>query len=345
MRKTELALLGATCVVGGLAAAAGDGAPAISSETAQLKYRQDKDWEIVLPNETWTPVGSSIAFEGQDVEFVARRAGELKLEIDTNGDGAVDADVRGLRGVVDLRGKLANGERYVWSFRMRSVEGSWSFAPSGSMVGKLHGVPIEIIDQNNNGVWNELGVDAMTVAASKGASFLSRIVNLDGDLFEIEVAADGSEVTATPWSGASGVLDLRSEFESRGDLLSAVVTLGDTSFNVANRNGLRVPVGQYEFAYGFLAKGLETAEMAGGRMVPLIVRENETHVVEWGGPLVAEFDYSLNGETVTVASDLQFFGSAGEEYTRFQPDAKSPKILVLDKESGELLDSGRFAGC
>ena len=53
----------------------------------------------------------------------------------------------------------------------------------------------------------ELYYDAMTVGASKGASFLSEVVSLDGRLYRLEVAADGTDAAVTPWEGESGKLD------------------------------------------------------------------------------------------------------------------------------------------
>ena len=55
------------------------------------------------------------------------------------------------------------------------------------MVGSVEGVPVQLIDQNNNGVFNEIGIDAMVVGSGKSAAFLSKIVNLKGQLFEFEV--------------------------------------------------------------------------------------------------------------------------------------------------------------
>ena len=43
--------------------------------------------------------------------------------------------------------------------------------------------------------------------------------------------------------------------------------------------------------------------------------------------------------------NVSFYGTAGEEYHSFWPEAKSPKIIVTDKKTRKELTSGRFGGC
>ncbi len=317
-----------------------------SSETTSLSHKQLKDWNIILPNERWTSVEGAILIAGQAEGFLTERTGELKLEVDTNADGQLDAVVRGSSGVLKLRGRTEDGRRFTYAVRFQGASSGWKFASGGVMSGKLNGVTVRFIDQNNNGIWNEVGVDAMTVGASKGASFLSSKLSLGGELFELELTADGTQATITPWKGESGVLNLVGDFTCRGKLVSAVVNGEGTSFNLASaRGGLRIPVGRYEFVFGYAVKGEESVEISVGRMTPLMVSADTKRKIEWGGPIAAEVTYRRSRDTLTVDKGLRYFGSAGEEYTRFQPDAKSPKIMIRDAKTGKLIDSGRFAGC
>jgi hypothetical protein len=270
----------------------------------------------------------------------------MALEIDTNGDGRVDDKIKGDSGYAKLRGKTENGERFSYAVRFKFDRG-YKWASSGAMVGKLKGFTFSVIDQNGNGTYDDYGVDAMVIGATDAASFLSKVVNLGGELYELEISEDGQDVQLSPFEGETGILNLASDYDSRGDLVAAVVKLGrDVSFNLAgHKSGLRVPAGKYDFHSGFTRKGLETAQIARGKSRPMPVEAGKSFTLEWGGPVVAEFDYRVKDETITVKPNVQFYGAGGEEYVRFQPDAKSPKILVKDRTTGKLLDSGRFGGC
>jgi hypothetical protein len=326
------------------------GASEVSEEStsAKLSFQAYPKWSFILPRETWKRADPycGVAHAGDADGFLADQTGPMALEIDTNGDGRLDDKIKGAFGYAKLRGKNEDGERFAYAVRFKFDRG-YKWASAGAMVGKLKGITFRVIDQNGNGTYNEFGVDAMVVGATDAASFLSKVVNLDGDLYELEISEDGHDVQLRPFSGETGILNLDGEYESRGDLVAAIVRLGkDVSFNVAGHaNGLRVPEGKYDFHSGYTRKGLETAVIGRGKSRPMPVEAGESYTLEWGGPLVAEFDYHVSGETITVKPNVQFYGSGGEEYVRFQPDAKSPKILVKDRITGKLLDSGRFGGC
>jgi hypothetical protein len=216
------------------------------------------------------------------------------------------------------------------------------------MAGSIEGVAIQIIDQNNNGIYNEVGVDAMVVGAGRAASFLSRVVNLKGKLFELDVDAAGSTVKTKPYAGASGTLSVRNGLRLLGDLHAAVVSdaTKTVSFEVAGAtDGLRVPVGAYTFSGGFASKGGDTAKLRAGRMKPLVVEDGHTASMRWGAPLVAEFDYTRAGDSVTVQPKVMFLGRGGEEWHTLLPDAKSPKLMFYDKDNDKLIASKRFEGC
>ncbi|MCP3915895.1 MAG: hypothetical protein GY711_10090 [bacterium] len=341
--------LAASIAVAGLAVAlpGDDEAPQDTAvrQTVSLKYRALKNFDSVLPRETWTNVTDRIAIgDGFDVH----QQGPLKLRVDTNGDGKLDADVKGNSGYLRLVGKTDDGETFAYGTRFKITGDHYSFAASGAMCGKLNGISIQVIDQNNNGIYNDFGQDALVVGRAKGATFLSRVVNADGELFQIELSEDGSELSYEPFEGETATLDMTGSHDSRGKLVSAVISNrgGEHHFNVARERGaMQVPAGDYRFVFGFLKKGEETAQVRTGKMGPLKLAAGSEREVEWGGPVVAEFDYDVRDETITVRPNVAFYGSAGEEYHTFKPDAKSPKIIVSDKKSRKIYLEGRFGGC
>jgi hypothetical protein len=316
--------------------------------TATLTYQPCEDWAFILPKETWLSAKDAcgIPHAGGASGFACERTGEMALEVDTNGDGKYDERVKGAGGFAKLRGKDAEGNAIQYAVRFKFQDGGYVWSPSGVLSGKIKGQLLRLVDQNGNGEYDDYGVDAMILGASDAACFLSRVVNIDGELYSFEVDAKGTEAKVSPFAGESGELDLASKFQSKGTLISAVVQSGETSFNVADaKSGLKVPVGTYELVAGFVEKQGETCWIKKGKSRSIEVTGGSDVVVAWGGPVVAEFDYKVDGEEIRVPPEVHFYGQTGEEYHSFRPEAKSPKILVTDKATGKLVASGRFGGC
>ncbi len=341
MRIAKATALGSLALTAGLAAQ-----EAATDLAADMSYKAAKKWSIILPEETWSEVDGGIKVAHQNGDsFSAYEDGlALALNVDTNGDGKPDKTVKGAKGYLVLKGKDADGNSMSYAVRFKAKGKKYSYASSGMMRGRLNGETIMLIDQNNNGVYNEVGVDAMVVGKAKSAHYLSKIVNLKGDLFELTVSADGKKIEATPFAGESGVLNLKKDFKSKGKLTAAVVKSsdGNSSFNLVGGD-LRVPQGSYTLAFGLVEKANETVKIKNGKMAAIEVNPSRTTQVAWGGPLMADFAFTRKGEAVNIQPNaLHYYGKAGEEYHDFLPQGASPKFLVYDERKKKLLKSGRF---
>jgi hypothetical protein len=334
--------------------AALSGVVALSAANAQsestLRYRAMPSFDVLLPAEAWRPGTDGIAIPHRGGSTFATAVEGLSVSIDTDGDGRIETTKKGSTAYVVLNGKRADGEEFAYAVRLRlsAAGGSYAYSASGAMVGALEGVPVQVIDQNNNGVFNEVGIDAMVIGQGRAAGFLSKVVSLKGELYELELAATGSKATTRPYSGPSGTIDVRGGLKLLGDLEAAVVTnpARTLSFEVAgSANGLRVPVGEYIFSAGFARKSGETAKLAAGKMKPMVVADGAKTMPQWGAPLMAEFGFRRTGEDLTVQPNVAFLGRAGEHWHTILPDAKSPKLMFYDKDSGRLLATKRFEGC
>lgn len=318
-------------------------------DTSSLSYKPVQKWKYITPSEGWKPVtsGIPIAHEGGS-SFIAEVDGHA-LAVDTNGDGKVDNKVKGLGGFLRLRAKDAQGQKFMYAVRFRKSGAAWQYATSGYMRGKVKGTDIALIDLNGNGIYNEVGVDGMVIGRGDGASFLSTVANLSGDLYEIAVTADGSSVTVKPFEGETGTLDARSELNIKGRLKAAIVSdsSGKYSFDLSDhKSGLKVPAGSYTLVSGYAEAGAENVKMRGGRMAAVKVVPGETTKIEWGAEVNAEFAFARSGEKITIEpSTLKFFDRAGVEWFDWQPQGSSPKFLVKDAKTGREIDSGRFGGC
>lgn len=344
-----------TCPCVGLAAALLWGVaaspPALAQEAggweeATLKHRAMEDFQIVLPDAkgAWKNLGGSLTVHG--VEFPVEVQGDLKFEIDSNGDETVDTAVKGNAGFVELTGKDADGALFRYAVRFRN-EGAkkWSWAPAHVMQGKVRGNVMSFIDRNGNGRYDDLGQDAYTLGSERGAAYLSNVVNIGGELFELEVDKTGATAKTRPYTGPTGILSASLPAEIKGSLVAAVFTNGASSFNLAGQSkGVKVPAGKYTFASGHVERGGESAAMSKGRMEPVEVAADASVTIEWGGPLVGEIDDpTVTKDKVTVRPNFYIFGKAGEAYGDFFPAVKAaPKILVLDKETGKVLKKGTF---
>jgi hypothetical protein len=319
--------------------------------TGKLKYKGVQKWNIILPKEVWSTASGSIAIPHQGGDGFATNPDGMALMVDTTGDGRCNDKVKGVAGSLRLKGKDSEGKKFSYDVRFRKEGSSWQYACSGLISGRIGGELITIIDQNNNGCWNDYGTDAMIVGKSKAACYLSRVVNLKGKLYNFEVADSGKTMSITPYVGEVGSLDLRSGFKTYGQLVSAVVSSegGDVSFDLAKaKKGMAVPAGKYVLSGGYAVKGSESARVRTGQMTPLEVKANEKADLAWGAPLRMEFDYTIQGETITVQpppQNIKYFGAAGEEYYDWKPDATSPNITIVDAKTGREVGKGRFGGC
>jgi hypothetical protein len=317
-------------------------------ETTTFGYKTQTKWNINLPKETFKPVSGEIPIAHAGGTGFKVEIDGTALAVDCNADGKLDEKAKGTAGSVTLKGKSPRGGDLLYSVRLVN-QGGWRYAAGGFMTGTVKGVTIKLIDQDGNGAYNDYGVDAMVVGTASAASFLSKVVNLNGSLFDLEVSADGAEVSVSPYAGASGTLNIEGAFESKGNLDSAIVigASNDVSFNLAGaKKGLLVPAGNYTLAYGTVSQGAESVRMRAGRMKPFVVAENAVASPKLGGPIAAEFTYThVKGVLTIKPTDLFFFGAAGEEYYNWIPDGQPPTFVVKDAKTGEEILKARFGGC
>lgn len=333
-------LMGMALLLAAPAVAQGDG------ETKSLSQKSIRKWEFTTPTEAWTAIGKTIPIAIGDREGFPVANHGTKLQVDTNGDGKVDQVIKGVGGLLQLKGKTSEGKKFSYTVRIRKQGEGWQYSTSGVMAGKIKGAKVQLLDLNGNGRYDEYGTDGMIVGKSTSASYLSKVVNLKGQLFDFHVTRDGSTMTIKPFTGEAGTLNLRSGIKVNGRLESAVVQSGDFCFDLASaKKGLLVPVGEYSIVSGLVSKGSETARIRQGRMNPLVVSKDLKTELAWGMPVRAEVPFTQNGTQVKVPPAIKYYGAAGEEYFNLHPDKASPKLYIKDAETGKLVTTGRFGGC
>jgi len=329
------------------------GVPAFGEKTsvadegsATLAYRTHRDFKLILPKETFRPVGAKIDLSSCLSKSFATKLEGTALLLDSNGDGTLDVRAEGESALVTFRGKNAAGDPATYSVRLVNRSG-WKYAASGVVAGTVGSTKVRILDANGNGSYADYGVDAMFVGRGHHAQHLSKAMHVGGKLYSIDVAKDGAKVTWRPFSGKTGTLDL-SDCETKAKVLSVVVTSvdGDYSFDMAKHDGPTVvPAGRYELTAGELGLGDNRLKLRAGRAKAIEVGGEAPQVVAWGGPVTAAFRYRRVGAEVRMApEDVWYHGRAGEEYHSWFPTGQSPTFRISNRKNGREIATAFFPG-
>lgn len=320
------------------------GTPA--AEPLETNYKTYRDWDLVLPRESFARVSGDFRFPGISPATFKTELDGSALRIDKNGDGQMDAKVEGETGVVTFRGETKDGDRFRYSVRLRKTSAGWHYAASGAALASIDRQKVRFIDQNNNGRYDEYGTDAILIGQGRYASFLSKVINVRGNLYSIDVSRDGRRLSYEPYAGEHGTLDLTTRFATKGKLLSAIVRSEDgmMSFNVTGKP-MAVPVGKYHLYHGSIGLGRNVVKFSKGKVGWITVATGEKRSVAFGEPVQIDFSYIEQPGRVIMAPQLvSYVGRAGEVYDQWTPFGGSPRFEVKDADTGKRIALAIFGG-
>lgn len=307
----------------------------------EFTHEELSRWPWTLPTEVWRPLGEALELGGHRFAVEGPADGPA---LDTDADGRPDHRVRGYTDRAVLRGP----EGYRYAVRLRRIGERWEWAPGGALTGRLGGLRIRLIDLDGDGRHDHHAVDGVVWGREPDVLLLSRVISLDGVLTHFELREEEGDTRArlSPYEGPVATLDVLSGFESEGDLECALFRRDDVVLDAAaSGRPVLVPAGEYRLVHGRVALGARSARVGSGRLPPVALEPGETRVLEWGGPLSAEFTFQVQGSALLVHPDVRFFGRAGAEFLEFAPLVRAPRLEVRDVESDELVQYGRFGGC
>ncbi len=325
------------------------------SEPHEMEYRSFRNWKFELPAEAFQPLQGGISLAHAGGERFAAEVKGAGLWLDTDGDGTLDQEIEGIEDPVTkersarvvLNGKRSDGSDFTYAVRLKDAGKGWQWATGGAMVGKLQGIKVHLFDLNGNGVFNEVGEDAMAVGSSKSATFLSKTVHLGQELYEVQFSPNGSVESLQPFRGETGTFDLATKLNAKGKLLHAMVRSADGKhfYDLARLQDPKVPAGYYKVLGGQLGLGQATVDVDARKMKAIQVPAGGEVHFAWGGPVRAEFDYQREGDQVTFdPNQVWFYGAAGERYLGWDPIGKSPEFTILEKKLGTELEKALFPG-
>jgi hypothetical protein len=319
---------------------------AAHSEVVELKYKTYRDWDVVLPQQAFVRVSGDFSFPASSPSVFKSKVDGASLRVDRNADGELEAVIGGKEGLLTLNGKTHTGEKFLYALRLIKTNAGWGYSASGAALGMIDGQKIRIIDQNNNGRYDDYGADALLIGQGRYASFLSKVINVRGTLYSIDVSTDGRTLTYEPYSGARGTLDLTTQFATKGKLLSAIVRSSDGkhSFNMTG-GPMEIPAGQYVLYHGKIGVGRNVVTFSKGGVAPITVEAGAERSLAFGEPVNIKFDFvSQPGRVIIDPNLVSYVGRAGEVYGSWNPFGGSPQFDVRDTKTGKQIALAVFGG-
>jgi hypothetical protein len=296
-----------------------------------------------------TPVsGSSLALPTKGGAGIAVFPEDFAIGLDTVGDGKPHEKLKSDGATAQFVLTYADGFSAPWLGRFqRNKQKAWTFERAGYWKGSVGGEGIAVIDQNNDGMYDGAGKDAVAVGATAYATPLSKVIVLGGALHELVVAPSGRRVWVRAYTGATGKIDAVTGYKTQGRLLAAVFRSGDFSFNLVGKDkAVAVPAGRYELVGGEVGAGNQRATIRKGTMAPVEVQAGATAAVTWGMDLKITFACNFDQGVLQLKGlDVHAYGAGGEEYVEFSPIALTPDITIWSGAATKPVLQGNLALC
>jgi len=316
------------------------------AEVVDLKYKTYRDWDIVLPQQTFVRVSGDFSFPDSSPSVFKTKLDGATLRVDRNADGTMEAVIDGGEGLLTLNGKTHAGEKFLYALRLVKTNAGWGRAASGAALGIIDGQKIRIIDQNNNGRYDDYGADAIVIGQGRYATFLSKVINVRGKLYSIDVSTDGLSLTCEPYTGERGTLDMATQFATKGKLLSAIVCSADGMYSFDMVGGSKeIPAGDYDLYHGKIGVGRNLVTFSKGEVPPIKIEPDQKLALAFGEPVNIEFNFVEEpGRVIMDPQLVRYVGRGGESYDRWNPFGGSPQFDVRDSKTGKQIALAVFGG-
>jgi hypothetical protein len=317
-------------------------------------YVPVKDWSIKSFSGGYASLvkkgdGAVIPLPVKDHDGVSVSPEEFAIEVDGNHDGKMDDRIKTDGAMCVVSVVYGDGTVAPYAVRWQKGRGIWNWQRSGYWMATVNKVQLGIIDNNNNGLYDENGEDAISIGLTGYATPLSDVISLGGTLYRIKVEQTGKKIWVKEFDGETGKLDGRTGHKSFGQLSSAVFQDGQTYIDLCTikDKAAVVPAGKYEFFGGECkaTSGGQSAMMKKGTMAAVEVKKDDTTKIAWGMDLKIDFDFDINGGIVSIlVTSLHVYGTGGEEYYSFAPPAFMPVVQVFNPK-GEQAQKGSMSMC
>jgi hypothetical protein len=213
--------------------------------------------------------------------------------------------------------------------------------------GTAFGEPVAIVDDNTDGRYDGLGVDAFLSGRDRRMALVSKVVRIADKLYDMDVAASGSRLKFKEFTGETGTVTLvfKGDVRPKWFFVATTGLLSGVFLDVAAAGPVTVPAGEYEINAGELRQGTgpqaQRVLIGPGNAKPFVVKKGENTDLSLGAPFSMKFNVDVDERYVDVGSKITVFGAAGEEYSGFFPKVFLPKVEVKDA-SGQIAYNTRM---
>ncbi|MEM7203986.1 MAG: hypothetical protein AAF628_27240 [Planctomycetota bacterium] len=135
------------------------------------------------------------------------------------------------------------------------------------------------------------------------------------------------------WSGAAKIRPEVLVVSGKGGVPGAY-------FNIAGKDSVEVPIGNYEVAFGRISSGrrgrMQQSHIYKGTMSAVEVRSGETSTMTLGGPFVVDFELDGDHKQAKIsAASIAVTGVSGERYARINGATPTPEVVAARTAAGK----------
>ncbi len=199
-----------------------------------------------------------------------------------------------------------------------------------AMVGKVGTTPVQLIDDNSNGLYNEYGVDVIIIG-KKPPVLLGKMAILGGELHHMKVSPAGHKLYLAKYLGKTGKVDLLSGYKAPMGvkLRSVALKSGDKVFDCLGDKKtpkVSIPEGKYELSSAMVGRSTFNVAVLPGRMEALEIKGGVPPAeLKWGAPFTIGFKSQSKIMGITL-TEIGLYGAGGEMY--LTPKEKPPVAIV-----------------
>ncbi|MDI6732805.1 MAG: hypothetical protein QME51_07095 [Planctomycetota bacterium] len=246
-----------------------------------------------------------------------------KARLDMDGDGEYDNDIKKESFVV---WKITYPNELQMNYKMRifikgkSPQGKqvWAYQRACFITAKTPLGNFTLIDDNNNGYYNDYGKDAIIVDSTKQAIPLSSIIPVKGKFYKLEVQMNpeisiadkkkpnytGMSLRLEPYTEDTGKIDLVKNLKPPKDPAQIIVIRKgeDVFFQISGKGESIIPVGDYYLVSAIFSKRVRARSPSQSDKPLTTVEKDKTTAPVWGGPFKLRTNAycSKGGEVIYV---------------------------------------------
>ncbi|MBI4713532.1 MAG: hypothetical protein HY762_09590 [Planctomycetes bacterium] len=333
---------------------------------AALSYSEDKDWteykmeysndwkvlkDIITISPKIGDISSNyISLPNPNDKKGFRCSTDGKVaRVDTDGSGSLRKEIKDKESFADYTieyGDTRAAYRMrIWQKSSKSINNEavyeWAYQRGCFMKGQAGGEQIILIDDNNNGVYDDFGEDAIVIGSgNKQAELLSAVIFIKGKFYEFKTEEDGKTIQLKEYKGQTAPVDVKSGLKFEKQKLERIILNNeDAYFNIPLLvKSYPIPLGEYKLFSASFGKRIKAT--AGDAVFKVETKEKDKpNILQWGAPfkLVAQPKCVKGGALVRITPPATFkaperetksldcpfikiddlpkvYGSGGEEY-------------------------------